>query len=150
MIPRMSPRVKKVLAYITRERDGKLQLLVFTHPHSPEAGLQVPAGTVEQDEDVEMAVLREAHEETGLTNLRVVRKLGVFDYFNTETWAINERHVFHLSMIGDCAETWEWLETGGGAVPDSEGHLFAFYWADLQAPLDLAGDQGVYLEHLDL
>lgn len=52
----------KVLAYITHGN----RLLVFRHPHAPEAGIQVPAGTVEEGEDPGTAVLREAAEETGL------------------------------------------------------------------------------------
>ena len=35
-------RVQKVVAYITNGQ----RLLVFTHPLSPEAGIQVPAGTM--------------------------------------------------------------------------------------------------------
>ncbi|HLE30393.1 MAG TPA: NUDIX domain-containing protein, partial [Anaerolineales bacterium] len=57
----------KVLAYITRRRNGRTQLLVFTHRDFPEAGVQVPAGTVEPDEPVEAALFREVHEESGLT-----------------------------------------------------------------------------------
>lgn len=146
----MVSKVKKVLAYITREHKGRTQLLVFTHPNSPEAGLQVPAGTVDEGENTEDAVLREAIEETGLKALRVVRKLGVFDYANTFTGQTNERHVFHLLAPSDTVETWEWLETGGGAVPDHEGHLFAFYWVDLDASFQLAGNQGDYLHKLEL
>ncbi|HXX77501.1 MAG TPA: NUDIX domain-containing protein [Ktedonobacteraceae bacterium] len=46
----------KVFAYITYQH----QLLVFHHPFAPEAGIQVPAGTVEEQERAEDAVLREA------------------------------------------------------------------------------------------
>ena len=145
----MESKVKKVVAYITRKRNGKMQLLVFTHPNSPEAGLQVPAGTIKQGEEPEVAVLREAIEETGLENLQVVRALGVFDYFNSSTGQINERHVFHLLAPDDTAESWDWLETGGGALPDHEGHLFAFYWLDLDVTFELAGNQGDYLHVLD-
>ena len=61
----MTRRVDKVVVYITR---GDL-LLVFTHPDFPEAGLQVPAGTVEVGEAPADAARREAHEETGLERL---------------------------------------------------------------------------------
>ena len=63
---------RKVLAYVTRGR----RLLVFRQPESPEAGIQVPAGTVEEGEGPEVAVLREAREETGLDGLRLDAFLG--------------------------------------------------------------------------
>jgi NADH pyrophosphatase NudC (nudix superfamily) len=56
--------VDKVLAYITRHNCA--QLLVFDHRHSPEAGTQVPAGTVEVAESIEQALWREVEEESGL------------------------------------------------------------------------------------
>jgi 8-oxo-dGTP pyrophosphatase MutT (NUDIX family) len=50
----------KVFAYIT----WGIKLLVFSQPTAPEAGIQVPAGTVEDGEAVDAAVMREAFEET--------------------------------------------------------------------------------------
>jgi hypothetical protein len=47
--------ILKVLAYITRTRNGQTQLLVFDHGDDPQAGTQVPAGTVEESETVEAA-----------------------------------------------------------------------------------------------
>ena len=49
--------VSKVLAYIVRGDE----LLVFRHRDYPEAGLQVPAGTIEQGECSRSAVLREVY-----------------------------------------------------------------------------------------
>ncbi len=46
----------KVFAYITHGH----HLLVFRHLYVPEAGIQVPAGTVEENERSEDAVLRNA------------------------------------------------------------------------------------------
>lgn len=60
--------VNKVAAFITRDPRGdaaRRELLVFDHPN-PLAGTQVPAGTVEPNEAVADAGLREAREETGL------------------------------------------------------------------------------------
>jgi ADP-ribose pyrophosphatase YjhB (NUDIX family) len=54
-----------VLAYITCQQ----KLLVFRHSYEPEAGIQVPAGTIEEGEPPEQAVLCEAFAETGLTGL---------------------------------------------------------------------------------
>ena len=59
---------EKVYAYIVKDH----RLLVFRHIQFPEAGLQVPGGTVEEGEPLEEAVLREATEESGLEGLRLV------------------------------------------------------------------------------
>lgn len=62
----MAQVVEKVTAFITRHAVGGEELLLFAHPF---AGNQIPAGTVEVGETPETAVLREAAEETGLTQL---------------------------------------------------------------------------------
>ena len=65
--------IHKVTAFISRERLEGRQILLFQHP---QAGVQIPAGTVDEGEDWETAVLREATEETGLTQLTIHRYLG--------------------------------------------------------------------------
>lgn len=52
---------------------GGRELLLFEHPH---AGIQIPAGTVEEQEKPEEAALREVREETGLWPLVIQRYLG--------------------------------------------------------------------------
>jgi 8-oxo-dGTP pyrophosphatase MutT (NUDIX family) len=69
----MSEPVGKVTAFITRPSAQGHDLLLVQHPH---AGIQIPAGTVEDGETPEEAVLREAAEETGLTSLSVRLYLG--------------------------------------------------------------------------
>lgn len=59
-----------------RENKGVKELLVFTHPT---AGIQIPAGTVEEGEDIETAVKREIHEETGLQFVEIENYLGCFE-----------------------------------------------------------------------
>ncbi len=58
----MSRILQKVTAFIVRG-PAPGELLLFEHPN---AGIQVPAGTVTEGESTEAAVLREAREETGL------------------------------------------------------------------------------------
>ena len=72
----MNEVVEKVTAFIVRERGGVKELLVFKHPT---AGVQIPAGTVEKDEDIETAVKREAYEETGLKFVEIENYLGCFE-----------------------------------------------------------------------
>jgi 8-oxo-dGTP pyrophosphatase MutT (NUDIX family) len=65
--------IEKVTAFVTRESKEEYDLLLFEHPH---AGIQIPAGTVEEDETPEEAVVREVTEETGLTSLSIRQYLG--------------------------------------------------------------------------
>src|SRR5690606_38588203 len=86
---------QKVLCYIVR--DGRL--LVFRHldEHWDESGLQVPAGGIAPGESPDAAALREAREETGLSEFRLIRKVGETTYdmapYRPE---LQHRHVFHL------------------------------------------------------
>ena len=72
----MNEVVQKVTAFIVRERDSVKELLVFKHPT---AGIQIPAGTVEAGEDIEIAVKREAYEETGLKLVEIEEYLGCIE-----------------------------------------------------------------------
>ncbi len=72
----MNEIVQKVTAFIIRERNSIKELLVFKHPT---AGIQIPAGTVEEGEDIETAVKRETYEETGLRFVKVESYLGCFE-----------------------------------------------------------------------
>lgn len=65
--------LNKVTAFITRTRLGRGELLLFEHPT---AGIQIPAGTVDPEEDPTDAVMREALEETGLESLHFLCKIG--------------------------------------------------------------------------
>jgi 8-oxo-dGTP pyrophosphatase MutT (NUDIX family) len=57
---------EKVTAFVTRSSPQGTELLLFEHP---QAGIQLPAGTVEADEPHALAAAREAAEETGLLDL---------------------------------------------------------------------------------
>ena len=62
----MKPVAEKVTAFVTRLGARGRELLVFQHPF---AGIQLPAGTVEEGEPHEEAAAREACEESGLLDL---------------------------------------------------------------------------------
>jgi 8-oxo-dGTP pyrophosphatase MutT (NUDIX family) len=135
----------KVFAYITHGD----RLLVFRHPHAPEAGIQVPAGTVEPGEALDVAVLREAEEETGLPDLRLARFLGERqrDMRDIGRDEIHHRHFYHLICGGDPPATWEHWERDPS--DGSEPPLFAFFWARLPDAIpDLIAGHGALLPEL--
>lgn len=125
----MKPLKYKVFAYITHQN----RLLVFHHPFSPEAGIQVPAGTLEAGETPEEGVLREACEETGLNGLILSRFLGeqernMSDFGREE---IHHRYFYHLRYQGEPLETWQHEELHPSDGPEEKPILFAFFWAPL-------------------
>jgi len=123
---------RKAFAYIT----SRTRLLLFTHPLHPEAGIQVPAGSMEPGEIPVDAVLREAREETGLTTLRVDRWLGrhLLDRRPDGRDEVHDRWFFHLICDGPPPATWRHGESTPSEGPD-EFIPFDFFWADLTADL---------------
>ena len=88
----------KVLAYITRSKASDLELLVFEHQGMPEAGIQVPAGTVDPDESSAQALRREVLEESGLELKSEPRLIGEYPYVRPDTGEHQIRCVFHRSV----------------------------------------------------
>lgn len=74
-MPGIYPYLDKITAFVTRSGSNGMELLLFEHPN---AGIQIPAGTVEEGEPFEQAVLRELMEETGLNagDVRLRASLG--------------------------------------------------------------------------
>lgn len=125
----MNQFVHKVAAYITCGN----QLLVFSQPEFPEAGIQIPSGTVGEDENFDTAVLREAFEETGLSGLRIQSFLGTCVYDMKPITGKNidiHRHYYHLSIPGPVERSrwqhWERTPSEGATEPI----LFELYWVD--------------------
>lgn len=115
----------KVYAYITYGND----ILVFKQPEAPEAGIQVPGGTVEEGETHSQAALREAAEETGLEGFKLVKKLGAtqrLETFGDGKTVKTIRHFYHLTVKERESDTWDHMETqrndGGPPV------RFSFSW----------------------
>lgn len=136
---------RKAFAYIT---NGD-RLLVFEHPDFPDAGIQVPAGTMRDGEEPEAAVLREAYEETGLEALVIAGFLGVHrrDMSDVGRQEIHERHFYHLRHEGETPPEWLHWESD----PDGGGEpiRFRFYWVRLpdEVPELIAG-HGQFLPEL--
>ncbi len=119
--------ISKAFAYVTH----RSRLLILRHPHAPQAGLQVPSGTIQAEETPAKAVLREANEETGLRGLVLERELGVAEFDMTPFGRpeLQRRHFFHVGVTAEPPDTWrhwEMTPTGG-----AEPILFEFFWAEL-------------------
>ena len=123
---------RKVFAYITHQ----CRLLMFRHVDVPEAGIQVPAGTIESGEFPDSAVIREAREETGLADLALVRFLGEAVYTMHDApepctpveW--HHRFFFHLKCLGEPPPAWRHAELHGPGGP-ADPIEFEFFWVEL-------------------
>ena len=124
----MNPVVRKAFAYIT-DQD---RLLLFRHVDYPEAGIQVPAGTILPGETPDTAALREAREETGIETLALVGFLGerlrdMTDFGKRET---HHRFFYHLRCTEPPPATWQHDEPDASGAPNQHPR-FAFFWATL-------------------
>ncbi len=136
---------RKVYAYIVQDQD----IVVFEHPHAPEAGVQVPGGTVEADETLAAAVLREAFEETGLVGLTLVRYLGkherdMRDYGKDE---YHERHFYQLTCANPIPQRWQHYERHS-SESSANDELFAFYRVPLAQMPPLVADFDIFIPAL--
>ena len=133
---------KKVHAYVTREKEGAMQLLVFKHRDTPEAGIQVPGGTVDEGETLEAAILREVQEESGLRHLCIERFLADYIIHVREKKEYEKRHFFHVTLLTDVKDSWEHIVSAG---EEDEGLVFCYEWIDIAKYPELAGKQGEFL-----
>ncbi|MEV5645383.1 NUDIX domain-containing protein [Streptomyces flaveolus] len=129
-----------------RGREGKL--LVHRHTDFPreEVGIQVPAGSIREGEEPEAAAPREAREETGLQDFKVVRKLGVGRYdMSPYRPEIQERHVVLLELGELTPEQWASQKNHDG---EQEPTRFECFWIPLETAHVLQAGQGALLSRL--
>jgi 8-oxo-dGTP pyrophosphatase MutT (NUDIX family) len=123
-------RIPKVVIYLVQRG----QLLVFEHPDAPNAGLQVPAGTVKPGEEPRVAATRELREESGIDAV-IVRLLGTARYDMTAygRTEIHERSFVLAEPQGDLPldRRWRHHETHDGI---GEPDVFELYWVPLDIP----------------
>ena len=139
MLPEAQPlRVRKVVVYVTRGSD----LLVFRH-RDVEAGVQVPAGTVREDESPDAAAARELHEESGLVGVTWSGLVGSAEHdARPDRDEIHDRSFFHATLRRPAPAQWLWFEEHDGeAAPTA----FTFFWLPLSRGHLLAAGMGALL-----
>ena len=129
----MATRRGRVLAYVTREREGRTELLVFDQLGDPAAGTQVPAGRLDHGESLEEGLRRELHEEAGLERVRIVRELPVLG-----DWVVGseyDNHAYEVRVEGEePPDAWEHVVLGDG---DDAGMVFLYRWVAVEPGVDL-------------
>jgi 8-oxo-dGTP pyrophosphatase MutT (NUDIX family) len=133
---------QRVLAYVTRERHGRTELLVFEHRDHPDAGTQVPAGGVGPGETPQEAVLRELDEEAGLARARVVRELPVLGDWIADS-VYESARAFELQLDEHAPDTWEHEVHGDG---EDAGLVFVYRWIDTEVGVTLWDGDPTYTQ----
>lgn len=131
--------IKKAFGYVTRFKEGQKQVLVFQHS-IPEAGIQIPKGTVEPGESTYDAVIREVQEETGLDNFTVEAFIAE-DLFEYKEGVVHHRFFYEIQTMDD-REAWDYKPTGGGG---EIGLTFHFFWIHAHDEVKLVKGHGDYL-----
>ncbi|MCQ4210402.1 NUDIX domain-containing protein [Streptomyces longispororuber] len=125
---------------VLHHRRRRILIIRHTDPAHALAGIQVPADGIEPGETPQRAALREAHQETGLAGLKVVRRLGEFSCdMIPYRYEIQRCHVFHLEPTTPTPERWNCHEDQRGTQPTIPWECS---WIPLKDAHVLSGGQG--------
>ena len=116
--PNMTKNIRKVVPIFLRKFDSQNEILVFRHPL---AGIQIVKGTVEENETLEFAALRELKEESGITDAFINKYLGI--HYPTQKGA--NWHVFLCETEQLLPENWQHFCADDGRL------VFSFFWHPL-------------------
>lgn len=136
---------KKVIAYILREKGGVTEILLHQHKDFPEAGFQVPAGTIEKNESEVEALLRETFEESGLSEFKEIKKIGECDFQNDEKNEMHHRSFYLLQVEKNMPDIFEHIVSGNGEDADL---VFLYEWRDIKKIPKLAAELDVFIKNI--
>ncbi|GAK03581.1 MutT/nudix family protein [Geomicrobium sp. JCM 19037] len=139
--------VTKTTAYITRNKKNKFQLLTMIEEGVESYGIQVPGGTLEDDETLEQCLLREIDEESKLKAVEINEYLGSHKYYLATKQAMITRHYYLLNITEDCPDEFSVVVESDGI---DNGWLYHYRWIDIEEnqKIKLGGELGEYLDHL--
>ncbi|MGE8540789.1 NUDIX domain-containing protein [Acinetobacter sp. ANC 3813] len=117
--------MEKVCPFILRENtELQTELLVFQHP---ESGIQLVKGTLESNEAILDAALRELFEESG-----IIRSTEHCTYIGQHPIDALAWHFVAINIDGlILAEQWQYQTL------DDYGHIFSFFWMPVPHLLSL-------------
>lgn len=125
-----SSLVHKAFAYIIRySADERCELLVLELKSVGYEYYRLPGGNLEGDESPLQAAHRETLEESGIEELRFIRKIGTIRYFKPYIQSDVERTDYLFRADSDLPDSWEHVGTVG---PES-GVVFAFSWVSIDS-----------------
>lgn len=113
---------RKVYGWFIRYRQGEAQLLVFT---APDGSFRFPDGTVKANEELLDGLRRELREEMGISDFKVIRKLGSHAYYKPDVRKNVLRNDYSLS------ETTPLLDEFSYTVQShdkDDGMVFDYHW----------------------
>lgn len=111
--------IQKVCPFIIREMDFRQEILVFRHPIGND--IQLVKGTVEEDENLESAALRELLEESGIEYLSAIEFKGSQEIGDeNQIW-----HFFYCQPKDLLPDSWTFFANDDG------GLNFSFFWFDI-------------------
>jgi GrpB-like predicted nucleotidyltransferase (UPF0157 family)/ADP-ribose pyrophosphatase YjhB (NUDIX family) len=132
-----------VMGFILREKEkGQFELLSLSFKSIPNAHWRVPGGGVEDNENLLAALHREIWEETGLSNLTLIRKIGVLNYYKPYIKRNVERHDFLLLAPSDTLDSWEHKVRG---EDKDAGMYFEYKWIKSSNFLEIDGELRSFL-----
>ena len=128
---------QKVVACVLKDLGHQPKILAFEHP-PPLSDFQIPKGTVEKNEILEKAVLRELAEESGITEVQVKAKIGSFEVIcpggpdgdlelERQTW-----HLYHIDSSQNYQNSWKHMVTGEGI---DFGLVYRYFWHEIDGSL---------------
>jgi 8-oxo-dGTP diphosphatase len=135
--------IPKVLAYIIRDSQSGKEVLTFHRENAMSEPPEVPGGSVEPGEDLLDAVKREVEEETGITSIRIIRKIATAPFHADWRDEWQERNIFLVESLGSLPNSWDHVIRAG---TEDKGDRVHIAWMPIhQAETALRWGQGHWL-----